>query len=122
MIYGVIVMSEEENTNHILIEVLNNDGDLKLTKFRNPQAIWQNNDYPDEYIFRDIDIVNVFQLIQENKQLKDNWNTFKKWLENEVKRYKEDYENLLFSNVEYLTSAHILNKMIELDTPGNVDR
>ena len=58
-------------TNHILIEVINNDGDLKLTKFRNPQAMWITNDYPDEYVFRDVDIVNIFQLIQENKQLKD---------------------------------------------------
>lgn len=64
-------MNKEENNNHILIEVLNNDGDLKLTKFRNPQAIWQNNEYPDEYVFRDVDIVNVFDLIQENKQLKE---------------------------------------------------
>ena len=34
-----------ENDNHILIEVLNENGDLKLTKFRNPRAIWQNYDY-----------------------------------------------------------------------------
>lgn len=65
-------MNKEEN--HIIIEVLNSNGDLKLTKFRNPQAIWQKNDYPDEYVFRDVDIVNVFKLIQENKQLKERMN------------------------------------------------
>lgn len=64
-------MNKEENNNHILIEVLNNDGDLKLTKFRNPQAIWQNNNYPDEYVFKDVDYINIFQLMQENKQLKE---------------------------------------------------
>ena len=63
-------MNKEENDNHILIEVLNKYGDLKLTKFRNPRVIWQNNDYPDEYTFRDADIVNVFQLQQENQSLK----------------------------------------------------
>ena len=63
-------MNNEENDNHILIEVLNKNGDLKLTKFRNPRAIWQNYDYPDEYIFRDVDIVNIFQLQQENQSLK----------------------------------------------------
>ena len=63
-------MNTEENDNHILIEVLNENGDLKLTKFRNPRAIWQNNDYSDEYTFRDVDIVNVFQLQQENQELK----------------------------------------------------
>ena len=63
-------MKLEENDNHILIEVLNKNGDLKLTKFRNPRVIFQNNDYPDEYIFRDVDIVNIFQLLQENQSLK----------------------------------------------------
>ena len=63
-------MNNEENDNHILIEVLNKNGDLKLTKFRNPRVIFQNNDYPDEYIFRDVDIVNIFQLLQENQSLK----------------------------------------------------
>ena len=63
-------MNNEENDNHILIEVLNKNGDLKLTKFRNPRAIWQNYDYPDEYTFRDVDIVNIFQLLQENQSLR----------------------------------------------------
>lgn len=64
-------MSKEENNNHAIIEIINSNGDLKLTKIRNPQAIWQNNDYPDEFIFRDVDYINIFQLIQENKQLKE---------------------------------------------------
>ena len=64
-------MNKEENDNHILIEVLNENGDLKLTKFRNPRVIFQNNDYPDEYIYRDVDIVNIFQLQQENQKLKE---------------------------------------------------
>ena len=64
-------MNTEENDNHILIEVLNKNGDLKLTKFRNPRVIFQNNDYPDEYIFRDVDIVNIFQLQQENKKYQE---------------------------------------------------
>ena len=63
-------MNNEENDNHILIEVLNKNGDLKLTKFRNPRVIFQNNDYPDEYIFRDVYIVNIFQLQQEKQELK----------------------------------------------------
>lgn len=96
---------------------------------------WQNEyDYMKKY--RDT-------LQQENKQLKEriqylersverqeekaienynnyigiltNWNKLKEWLENEVKRYAEDYENIVFSNVEYLTSNHILNKMQELE-------
>lgn len=83
----------KENNNHILIEVLNNNGDLKLTKFRKPRAMWQNYDYPDEYVFRDVDIVNVFQLIQENKQLKEELNQKNKIIE-EIKTIIDNYKNL----------------------------
>ena len=90
-------MNKEENDNHILIEVLNKNGDLRLTKFRNPRVIFQNNDYPDEYIFRDVDIVNVFQLLQENQEYKrlgfkhliDKCNK----LENQQKKFVEYLEN-----------------------------
>lgn len=61
-------MNKEDN--HIIIEVLNSNGDIKLTKMGNPRAIFQNNEYPDEYIFKDVDYVNIFSLIQENNKLK----------------------------------------------------
>ena len=100
-------MTKEENDNHILIEVLNENGDLKLTKFRNPRAIWQNNDYPDEYTFRDVDIVNVFQLQQENQELKKQVEEER----NKVREYsyklvnfrcEETYENHQKEFIEYL--------------------
>lgn len=61
----------DKENNHIIIEVLNSNGDIKLTKMRNPQAIWQNNNYPDGFVFRDVDYINIFQLIQKNKHLKE---------------------------------------------------
>lgn len=61
-------MNTEDN--HIIIEVLNSNGDIKLTKMRNPREMWQNNEYPDKYIFKDVDYVNIFSLIQENNKLK----------------------------------------------------
>ena len=101
-------MNKEENTNHILIEVLNNNGDLKLTKFRKPQAMWQNNDYPDEYVFKDVDYVNTFQLIQENKQLKDNWNKLKEYIVNE-------YFMFIPLNATTKSIMILLEKMQELE-------
>ena len=83
---------EEENDNHILIEVLNENGDLKLTKFRNPRAIWQNYDYPDEYTFRDVDIVNVFQLQQENQSLKK---------ENKILRENAEHNDKVVDRVDW---------------------
>ena len=81
-----------QNDNHILIEVLNKNGDLKLTKFRNPRAIWQKYDYPDEYTFRDVDIVNVFQLQQENQKYKEVINKSIKYISSndiEVLKYHD---------------------------------
>ena len=106
-------MNKEQITNHILIEVINNDGDLKLTKFRNPQAMWINNDYPDEYVFRDVDIVNIFQLIQENKQLKDNWNKLKEYLKNEINIWCCATDDYTRGGVE--ANICYFNKMQELE-------
>ena len=63
-------MNKEENK-HIIFEVINNNGDIKLTKLRNPQALWQDKDYPDEYVFKDVNYVNIFNLIQENQKYKE---------------------------------------------------
>ena len=90
-------MNNEENDNHILIEVLNKNGDLKLTKFRNPRVIFQNNDYPDEYIFRDVDIVNIFQLQQENQELKKDIQNIIRIVNNncdELLTTEEEFESL----------------------------
>ena len=90
-------MNNEENDNHILIEVLNKNGDLKLTKFRNPRVIFQNNDYPDEYIFRDVDIVNIFQLQQENQELKKDIQNIIRIVNNncdELVTTEEEFESL----------------------------
>ena len=88
-------MNNKENDNHILIEVLNKNVDLKLTKFRNPRAIWQNYDYPDEYTFRDVDIVNVFQLQKENQELKKENKILRENAENNDKVVdKANWENL----------------------------
>lgn len=92
-------MNKEENTNHILIEVLNNNGDLKLTKFRNPQAIWQNYDYPDEYVFRDVDIINVFNLIQENKQLKERIDKATEYIGEVLESWEKEREYHLVFNI-----------------------
>ena len=136
-------MNKEENDNHILIEILNKNGDLKLTKFRNPRAIWQNYDYPDEYIFRDVDIVNIFQLLQENQslekenkilrenaehndkvvdkvnwenqKLKYNWNKLRETLKN------EQLASILYSDKKRFADIdEILLKMQELEkSDGN---
>lgn len=96
-------MNKEENNNHILIEVLNNDGDLKFTKFRNPQEIWQNNEYPDEYVFRDVDIVNVFKLIQENKQLKEENQQLKERITKAIEVLEQDGNE--YTCVDYMCEA-----------------
>ena len=95
-------MNKEENDNHILIEVLNKNGDLKLTKFRNPRAIWQNNNYPDEHIFRDVDIVNVFQLQQENQSLKK---------ENKILRENAEHNDHVVDKINW--ENQLLKKQLE---------
>ena len=117
---------EEENDNHILIEVLNKYGDLKLTKFRNPRVIWQNNDYPDEYTFRDVDIVNVFQLQQENQELRKQLEEYKRLgfkhlsdkrnkLENQQKEfieYLENEKNIYLYDISDYTYKDIINTIL----------
>ena len=103
-------MNKEENDNHILIEVLNKNGDLKLTKFRNPRVIWKNNDYPDEYIFRDVDIVNIFQLQQENHELKKQI----EYLRRSVERKEETITELEHERVPYVNEyVEELKKQLE---------
>ena len=109
-------MNREENDNHILIEVLNKNGDLKLTKFRNPRAIWQNYDYPDEYTFRDVDVVNVFQLQQENQSLKKENKILRENAEHNDKVVdKTNWENQeLKKQVDYLRRS--IEKKYEIIT------
>ena len=52
----------------------------------------------------------IIQLQQENKQLKDNWNKLKEYLENKIDEYS--------INLEYLSAermTQIKNKMQELE-------
>ena len=69
-----------------------------------PTPIWQNNDYPDEYTFRDVDIVNVFQLLQENQQLKEEIDKVIEYLQS-----KEFEENFPYKANEYQVRGDILN-------------
>ena len=115
-------MNEEENDNHILIEVLNKNGDLKLTKFRNPRVIFQNNDYPDEYIFRDVDIVNIFQLLQENQSLKKENKILRENAEHNDKVVdKVNWENLkLKEQVDYLRRSIERKEEIIMDVQNEI--
>ena len=118
-------MNNEENDNHILIEVLNKNGDLKLTKFRNPRVIWQNNDYPDEYIFRDVDIVNIFQLQKETKQLKEE-NEFLKSEIEEAKRiiqkyleYIDERDERINKSIDYIENHSLYEEEYDYDYEEN---
>ena len=54
-----------------------------------------NYDYPDEYTFRDVDIVNVFQLQKENQELKKENKILRENAENNDKVVdKANWENL----------------------------
>ena len=89
-------MNKEKN--HIIIEVLNSNGDIKLTKMRNPQAIWQNNKYPDERIFKDVDYVNIFSLIQERDKYKSIVEKAISFVEEEIESIGEyAVDRLLYS-------------------------
>ena len=67
-----------------------------------------------EFIKKDIEI---YRLNKENKQLKDNWNKLKEYLENEIDKYS--------INLEYLSAermTQIKNKMQELEKGDNNDK
>ena len=52
----------------------------------------------------------IFEMLKENKQLKDNWNKLKEYLENKIDKYS--------INLEYLSAermTQIKNKMQELE-------
>ena len=61
--------------------------------------------------------VSIVKLQQENKQLKDNWNKLKEYLENKIDKYS--------INLEYLSAermTQIKNKMQELEKGDNNDK
>ncbi len=67
-----------------------------------------------EFIKKDIEI---YRLNKENKQLKDNWNKLKEYLENKIDKYS--------INLEYLSAermTQIKNKMQELEKGDNNDK
>lgn len=75
-----------------------------------------------------IDLIDDLQ--QENKQLKDKWNKLKEELKGELLFDQNWYDP---EKEEYTQAKHflddtldgfryVLDRMIELDTPGNVDR
>ena len=49
-----------------------------------------HDDYSSEFTYKDQKILYKYikQLQQENKQLKDNWNELKEWIESEIENQK----------------------------------
>jgi hypothetical protein len=91
-----------------VFRVINSNGDIEITMYRKANAVFKTNEYNEtDNICTYKETINIFNLLQENYELKSQLNTIIKYIKS------IDYDYLDESNqhnvVEYLDS--ILNRI-----------
>lgn len=91
-----------------VFRVINSNGDIEITMYRKANAVFKTNEYNEtDNICIYKETINIFNLLQENYELKSQLNTIIKYIKS------IDYDYLDESNqhnvVEYLDS--ILNRI-----------
>ena len=98
--------------------VLNDKGDIEVKILKPANAVFQTDEFRiDSTITVYKNAFNIFDLVFENQQLKDNWNKLKEYL----KGFDIEYLNEVMEHNLANTLENILNKIQELEQGSDRD-
>ena len=115
-----------------IFRVINSNGDIEITMYRKANAVFKTNEYNEtDNICTYKEIINIFNLLQENYELKsqlkgtthcfdeeehrkleNNWNELKRWL-------YEDHCLYVPEIARNSTYQKVLEKMYEIEKESN---